>query len=160
MTVGGGDCVASAWVNGVRRKVSADSSNLSKSTRLMLPSSGEIARPCGAPCSHSALNITIGRFITSVCAKVAVGPANEEMPNSIPSSPSQYSASRRLTLGERSMRLLIALLVIIYLVGVGVALAPTIKDKWGSASASDLATSVAQDTCPMHSRGRQGPTAA
>ncbi|MGD0189082.1 MAG: hypothetical protein ABSC25_28180 [Roseiarcus sp.] len=42
------------------------------------------------------------------------------------------------------MRLLIALLVIIYLVGVGVALAPTIKDKWNSGSASELATSVAQ----------------
>jgi hypothetical protein len=43
------------------------------------------------------------------------------------------------------MRLVVALLVIIYLLGIGVALAPTIKDKWGSASASDLATSVAQD---------------
>ena len=42
------------------------------------------------------------------------------------------------------MRLLIALLVIIYLVGVGVALAPTIKGKWNSASASELATSIAQ----------------
>jgi len=42
------------------------------------------------------------------------------------------------------MLLLIALLVIIYFVGVGVALAPTIKDKWNSASASELATSVAQ----------------
>ena len=42
------------------------------------------------------------------------------------------------------MRLLIALLVIIYLVGVGVALAPTIQAKWSSASASDLATSVGQ----------------
>jgi hypothetical protein len=43
------------------------------------------------------------------------------------------------------MRVLVALIVVIYLVGVGVALAPTIRGKWGSASASDLASSVAQD---------------
>jgi hypothetical protein len=42
------------------------------------------------------------------------------------------------------MRMLIALIVIIYLVGVGVALSPTIQAKWGGASASELATSVAQ----------------
>jgi hypothetical protein len=43
------------------------------------------------------------------------------------------------------MRVLIALIVILYLVGVGVALSPTIQAKWSSASASDLATSVAQE---------------
>jgi hypothetical protein len=43
------------------------------------------------------------------------------------------------------MRLLIALIVIIYLVGVGVVLSPTIQAKWNSASASDLATSVVQE---------------
>ena len=42
------------------------------------------------------------------------------------------------------MRVLIALLVIIYLVGVGIALSPTIQAKWNGGSASDLATSVAQ----------------
>ncbi len=42
------------------------------------------------------------------------------------------------------MRVLIALIVVIYLVGVGVALAPTIQAKWTSASAADLATSVGQ----------------
>jgi len=42
------------------------------------------------------------------------------------------------------MRALIALIVIVYLIGVGVALAPTIQAKWSSASASDLATSVGQ----------------
>jgi Flp pilus assembly pilin Flp len=42
------------------------------------------------------------------------------------------------------MRLLIALLVIVYLVGVGVALSPTIKEKWNSAPASDLSASVVQ----------------
>jgi hypothetical protein len=42
------------------------------------------------------------------------------------------------------MRVLIGLMVIIYLVGVGVALAPTIQAKWNSASASELATSVGQ----------------
>jgi hypothetical protein len=40
------------------------------------------------------------------------------------------------------MRALIALIVIVYLVGVGVALAPAIQAKWSSASASDLATGV------------------
>jgi hypothetical protein len=42
------------------------------------------------------------------------------------------------------MRTLIALIVIIYFVGVGIALSPTILAKWNGASASDLATSVAQ----------------
>jgi hypothetical protein len=42
------------------------------------------------------------------------------------------------------MRALIGLTVIIYLVGVGVALSPTIGTKWSSASASDLAASVLQ----------------
>jgi hypothetical protein len=43
------------------------------------------------------------------------------------------------------MRVVIALALIVYLVGVGVALAPTIKSKWSRATASDLAASVAQD---------------
>jgi hypothetical protein len=43
------------------------------------------------------------------------------------------------------MRAVIALIVIVYLVGVGVALSPTIQAKWNSASASDLAASVAQE---------------
>ena len=42
------------------------------------------------------------------------------------------------------MRALISLIVIVYLVGVGVALSPTIQAKWNSASASDLAASVGQ----------------
>ena len=42
------------------------------------------------------------------------------------------------------MRGLIALIVIIYLVGVGVVLVPTIQAKWNSATASDLTTSVGQ----------------
>jgi hypothetical protein len=42
------------------------------------------------------------------------------------------------------MRMLIAFIVIVYLVGVGVVLSPTIQTKWNSASASELATSVAQ----------------
>jgi hypothetical protein len=42
------------------------------------------------------------------------------------------------------MRALIALIVIVYLVGVGVALSPTIQAKWNTASASDLAASVTQ----------------
>ena len=43
------------------------------------------------------------------------------------------------------MRLLIALLMIIYLVGVGVALAPTIKANWSTASASEFVGSVATE---------------
>ena len=42
------------------------------------------------------------------------------------------------------MRSLIALIVIVYLVGVGVGLAPTIQAKWNSASAPELATNVGQ----------------
>ncbi len=42
------------------------------------------------------------------------------------------------------MRVLLALIVIIYFVGVGVVLSPTIQAKWNSATASDLATSVGQ----------------
>ena len=42
------------------------------------------------------------------------------------------------------MRVLVALAVIIYLVGVGVALSSTIQTKWSGASASDLTTSVVQ----------------
>lgn len=42
------------------------------------------------------------------------------------------------------MRILIALIVVIYLVGVGVVLSPTIQGKWSSASGSDLTTSVAE----------------
>lgn len=42
------------------------------------------------------------------------------------------------------MRMLISLIVIIYLIGVGVVLSPTILSKWSSATASDLASSVSQ----------------
>jgi hypothetical protein len=42
------------------------------------------------------------------------------------------------------MRALIALLLVVYLVGIGVALAPTIQAKWTGASASDLASSVVE----------------
>ena len=42
------------------------------------------------------------------------------------------------------MRALIALILIIYIVGVGVALAPTIEAKWSSGTASEFASGVAQ----------------
>lgn len=42
------------------------------------------------------------------------------------------------------MRLLVALLVIVYIVGIGVVLAPTIQTQWSGAPASHFATSVAQ----------------
>ena len=40
------------------------------------------------------------------------------------------------------MRLIIALIVIVYLVGVGVVLAPTIEAKWSTVPASELTASV------------------
>jgi hypothetical protein len=42
------------------------------------------------------------------------------------------------------MRLLVSLIVIIYLVGVGVCLSPTFRDKWSSAPTSELVASVGQ----------------
>jgi hypothetical protein len=42
------------------------------------------------------------------------------------------------------MRAFIALVVIVYLIGVGVALAPTIQGKWSTATASELTASVGQ----------------
>lgn len=42
------------------------------------------------------------------------------------------------------MRGLIGLIVIVYLVGVGVALAPVVSGKWSSVPASDLSASVMQ----------------
>ena len=48
-------------------------------------------------------------------------------------------------LRSMTMRALIALMVIVYLVGVGVALSPTIRAKWNNALTSDLAASVGQD---------------
>ena len=60
------------------------------------------------------------------------------------------------------MRALIALIVIIYLVGVGVALSPTIQAKWNGASASELrhkrragspqCSRVAGEGLPQHNR--------
>jgi hypothetical protein len=46
---------------------------------------------------------------------------------------------------EDAMRAFIALVVIIYLVGVGVELAPTISSKWNSGTASELFASVWQE---------------
>ena len=43
------------------------------------------------------------------------------------------------------MRLLITLLVIVYFVGVGVVLAPTIKENWSTGTASQFAESVAKE---------------
>ena len=43
------------------------------------------------------------------------------------------------------MRSLIALLVIVYLVGIGVVLAPTIQGKWNTGTASELFASIWQE---------------
>jgi hypothetical protein len=40
------------------------------------------------------------------------------------------------------MRALIGIIVIIYLVGVGVMLAPTVRGKWNTGTASELSASV------------------
>jgi hypothetical protein len=45
---------------------------------------------------------------------------------------------------KTNMRLLLALIVIIYLVGVGVVLSPVVRSTWNSAPVSVLAESVAQ----------------
>jgi hypothetical protein len=51
--------------------------------------------------------------------------------------------------GHRSdnskMRLLLTLIVMIYLVGVGVVLSPTVRSEWNSAPASVLAENIARD---------------
>jgi hypothetical protein len=43
------------------------------------------------------------------------------------------------------MRTLLALIIIIYLVGVGVALAPTIRDRWSVSSASAFASDIVHE---------------
>jgi hypothetical protein len=48
------------------------------------------------------------------------------------------------SLGIAKMRLLLALITIVYLVGVGVFLAPTVQSTWNSEPASGFAASVAQ----------------
>ena len=42
------------------------------------------------------------------------------------------------------MRVLIGLIVIVYLVGIGVVLAPTVSGKWNTGTASELSASVIQ----------------
>jgi hypothetical protein len=42
------------------------------------------------------------------------------------------------------MRMIIALLVIVYLIGVGVVLAPTVSGKWNSGTPAELSASVVQ----------------
>jgi hypothetical protein len=44
------------------------------------------------------------------------------------------------------MRLLILIIVVVYLVGVGVALSPVVKSKWNDGTASDFSASVMQAT--------------
>jgi hypothetical protein len=42
------------------------------------------------------------------------------------------------------MRMVIALLVMVYLIGVGVVLAPTVSGKWNSGTPAELSASVVQ----------------
>jgi hypothetical protein len=56
-----------------------------------------------------------------------------------------YAAVSRTTSGNTKMRLLLALIVIIYLIGVGVVLSPTVRSTWDSAPASAMAESIAQE---------------
>lgn len=42
------------------------------------------------------------------------------------------------------MRGIVSLLIIVYLIGVGVELAPVVQGQWNSSSASDLAGNVAR----------------
>jgi len=48
------------------------------------------------------------------------------------------------TLGHTKMRLILAVIIVIYLIGVGVVLSPIVRSTWNSAPASALAESVAQ----------------
>ena len=43
------------------------------------------------------------------------------------------------------MRILLAVVVIVYLVGVGVSLSPTIRSQWNSVPASELTANLAQE---------------
>jgi hypothetical protein len=45
---------------------------------------------------------------------------------------------------ESSMRTFIALLVMVYLIGVGVVLAPTVSGKWNSGTPAELSASIVQ----------------
>ena len=56
-----------------------------------------------------------------------------------------YGAVSRTTPGNTKMRLLLALIIIIYLVGVGVVLSPTVRSTWNSEPASALAQAIAQE---------------
>ena len=55
------------------------------------------------------------------------------------------AASLEFDTEDDSMRTLFGLLVIIYLIGVGVALAPTIKANWSTAATSEFIRSVATE---------------
>lgn len=44
--------------------------------------------------------------------------------------------------GEFTMRGILSLLIVIYLIGVGVELAPVVQGQWSSGSASDFASSI------------------
>ncbi len=46
--------------------------------------------------------------------------------------------------GEFTMRGILSLLIVIYLIGVGVELAPVVQGQWSSGSASDFASSIAR----------------
>ena len=43
------------------------------------------------------------------------------------------------------MQLILTLIVIVYLVGIGVALSPTVQAKWNNGTTSEFAASVAQE---------------
>jgi hypothetical protein len=53
-------------------------------------------------------------------------------------------SSVQTTQGHAKMRLLLALIIIVYLVGVGVVLSPVVRSTWNSAPVSVLAEDVAQ----------------
>jgi hypothetical protein len=48
------------------------------------------------------------------------------------------------TLGHNEMRLLLALIIIVYLVGVGVVLSPVVRSTWNTEPVSALAQDLAQ----------------
>jgi hypothetical protein len=57
---------------------------------------------------------------------------------------SRASAGARCRLDNAKMRLLLAVIIIVYLVGVGVVLSPVVRSTWNSEPASVMADSIAQ----------------
>jgi hypothetical protein len=59
-------------------------------------------------------------------------------------TPAPQALAPCLTLGHTHMRLLLALIIIVYLVGVGVVLSPVVRQTWSTEPASVVAGDIGQ----------------